>query len=224
LVERGRFQEAEQAFTELEQTYREALTRDPADLLNWICAALLHLQAGDRDGYHRVCRDMLARFRDRDDPSIAALIAQTWLLVPAAADDLGPILELAERAITGTEKNFDYCWFLLVKGMVDYRAGQLDQAVDRLNQTVSLSHEDRYLNTRPLSGMAHGFLAMAHQRLGQGIPAGQALQQAKELLEAPYAKIGWNGSAERAWHNWLRFYLVYQEAAALVNGEVEPGK
>jgi tetratricopeptide (TPR) repeat protein len=221
LVRLRRFPEAEQVFRELEQTYADALARDPANLVNWICAALLRLQRGDREGYHRICRDMLARFRHTDDPSIAALTAQTWLLVPATKD-LAPILELAERAITGTEQNFDYCWFLLVKGMADYRAGHFDRAVDRLNQTLSLSREARYLNTRPLSGMAHAFLAMEHQRLGRAAQARRTLQQEKELMEKTNAKIARDGSPEKAWHNWLRFHLIYQEAEALVKGEGKP--
>src|SRR5262249_46720229 len=106
----------------------------------------------------------------------------------------------------------------------DYRAGHFDHAVDRLQQALSLAREPLYLNTRPLSGMAQAFLAMALQRLGRAAQARQALQQARELMEEPYSKIGWKGSAERAWHNWLRFYLVYQEAEALIKGEAQPGK
>jgi hypothetical protein len=223
LVKLRRFQEAQQAFTELEQTYAEGLARDPANLVNWIGDALLRLQRGDRAGYHKVCRGMLAQFNRTEDPSIAALTAQTWLLEPAAGD-IGPVLQLAERAITGTERNFDYCWFLLAKGMADYRAGHFDTAVDRLHQTLSLSGEPRYLNTRPLSGMTHAFLAMADPQLGHAVQARQALKQARELMEEPDAKIGWNGSMERAWLNWLRFYLVYQEAETLVNGGLKPEK
>jgi serine/threonine protein kinase/Flp pilus assembly protein TadD len=224
LVGLRRLKEAEQAFKGLEETYREDLSHDPTDPKNWICNALLRLQLSDLEGYHSVCREMLARFRRSDDASIAALTAETWLLVPAPTADLEPILRLAERAITGTEQDFNYCWFLLIKGMADYRAGQLNNAVDRLTQVLSLSREDRYLNTRPLSATTHALLAMTYHRLGRAALARQSFQQATELLEEPYPKIGWSWNVEQAWHNWLILHSVHQEAEALVRAEDEPLK
>lgn len=150
------------------------------------------------------------------------MTAQTWLAAPAAAGDLGPILRLADCAITGTEQSFDYCWFLLVKGMADYRAGHFENAVERLNQVISLGRETRYSNTRPLSGTAHAYLAMAQHRLGHDAQAAQAIKRAKEIMEGPYSKIGWNWNMDNAWHNWARFYIAFQEAQALVNGQADP--
>ena len=116
------------------------------------------------------------------------------------------------------------CWFLLVKGMAHYRGGHFDDAIEQFHQALSLGREARYFNSRSLSGTAHAFLAMAHHRLGRAAEARQALDQATELLEEPYSKIGWNWNIDLDWDNWLRFYLVHREAEALVKGEAEPEK
>ena len=59
---------------------------------------------------------------------------------------------------------------------------------------------------------------------GRVAQARQALDQATQLLDQPYSKIGWNWNIDPDWDNWLRFYLVHQEALALVKGEAEPVK
>jgi serine/threonine protein kinase len=87
--------------------------------------------------------------------------------------------------VTGTDKHQYYRWFLLVKGMADYRTGHFE-AVDRLNKTFSLGRERLYHTTPALNGMVYLFLAMAHHRLGQTQRARQALEQASETIEQEY--------------------------------------
>jgi serine/threonine protein kinase len=220
LLQLGRFNEAEQAFEELEQNYDKAVQLDPTFYWNWVCDAELHLHLGDLEGYRGVCREMLARFGHTDNPPWANATAKACLLAPAAVSDLGPILQLAERDFP--EQNLFYCYNVLVKGMVEYRAGHFDHAIDRLNQTLSLGREPRYCNPRSLSGTAYAFLAMAHHRLGRVAEARQALDQATQLVEQPYSKIDWNWSCERIWHDWLIFYLARQEAEKLLKGDASP--
>jgi tetratricopeptide (TPR) repeat protein len=236
LLELRQLKAAEQAFRELELSYHEALDAEPANPWHWFQAAPLCLQRGDLEGYRRVCREMLARFSDSDDPRIANRTATTCLLVPAAVDDLRPVLRLTERAMTGSGPNsygrFEQCnsaeigvyscWFLLVKGMAHYRTGHYDDAIAQLKQAHSLGRESRYFNSRSLTGTAHAFLAMAHHRLGRPAEARQALDQATELLEQPYSKIGWNWNIDLDWDNWLRFYLVHREAETLVKAKRSP--
>jgi serine/threonine protein kinase/Flp pilus assembly protein TadD len=220
LLQLGRVNEAGHAFKELEQIYDKAVQLDPTNFWNWVFDAELHLHLGDLEGYRGVCREMLARFGHTDNPIRANATAKACLLAPAAVSDLGPILQLAERDFP--EQNLFYCYNVLVKGMVEYRAGHFDTAIDRLNQTLSLGREPRYCNPRSLSGTAYAFLAMAHHRLGRVAEARQALDQATQLVEQPYSKIDWNWSCERIWHDWLIFYVARQEAEKLLKGEASP--
>jgi hypothetical protein len=63
---------------------------------------------------------------------------------------------------------------------------------------------------------------MAHHRLGHADQARQALEKATELLDQPHSKIGSDWNSDDDWHNWLRFYLIRQEADRLLNGEASP--
>jgi tetratricopeptide (TPR) repeat protein len=208
-------------FKEAERSYQQALELDPSDHQNWYYDAVLRLQLGDVDGYRRVCREMLARFRETNDPGIAERTAKTCLLVPDAVSDLKPVLQLADRAVTGTEQDSLYRWFLLVKGMADYRAGKFGNAVDPLNKTLSLEGDRRYFTLPYLKGMALLFLAMAHHRLGQTDLARKALDHALELMEQKYPKIDRNEVLGPGWDEWLRFHLVRHEAELLVKGRAE---
>src|SRR5262249_52158698 len=125
-------------FEAAEQTYQEAIEPDPSDHGNWNRDAPLRLYLGDVEGYRRDCRVLLAQFSQTDDPKIADRTAKPCLLAPAAVPDLAPVLQLAERAVTGTQHHWGYRYFLVSKGMADYRAGHFALAIDRLNQMLSL--------------------------------------------------------------------------------------
>jgi serine/threonine protein kinase/predicted Zn-dependent protease len=211
----GRSQEAE-------QTYQEAIGLDPSDPCHWHYDAPLRLYLGDVEGYRRDCQEMLARFRRTDDPKIADQIAKTCLLAPDAVPDLAPVLQLAEQAVTGTQQHGGYRFFLVTRAMADYRAGHFAQAIDRLNQMLSLKLEPCYSSNRYLSrsnqfldGTAHVFLAMAHQRLGHSDQAMQALDQARRMEEPRQMVIKRFGPV---WNEWLRFHIVRKEAERLVAG------
>src|SRR5262249_33048188 len=148
------------------------------DHWSWYCQAPLLLEIGDMDGYRRVCQELLTRFGKTNEAYIAERAAKTCLLVPNAVPNLSPVLQLAERAVTGTEKQAIYRWFLLARGMADYRAGRFAGAVDPLRKSLSPRGQEVYLD-----GMAYLFLALAHHRMGQAEEARQSLAKARALSE-----------------------------------------
>src|SRR5262249_39695608 len=96
-AERGQWREAAAAMAKV-------IELDPADHWSWYCQAPLLLEIGDMDGYRRVCQELLTRFGKTNEAYIAERAAKTCLLVPNAVPNLSPVLQLAERAVTGTEK------------------------------------------------------------------------------------------------------------------------
>jgi serine/threonine protein kinase/tetratricopeptide (TPR) repeat protein len=225
LIQLGRLKEAQQTYNELEQTVKEGLDLNPSHPDNWFLAAPLRLERGDADGYRRVCQEMLARFGQTKAPRVAEQIAKTCLLGPDSVRDLGPVVQLAERAITGTEQEYRYPWFLLTRGMADYRTGDFAKCIDRLKKSLSLVRNTppsdgwQRANNPTLAGMAHVFLAMAHHRIDQASEARQALDEATKLKEEREPKDGGNRTPRAEWDNWLRFRLVYYEAEQLVTGQ-----
>jgi eukaryotic-like serine/threonine-protein kinase len=172
--------------------------------------APLWLQAGDKESYRRHCREMLRRFDATTDPILAERTAKACLLAPESDADLAPVLRLAERAVTGTERHVFYTYFQLARGLAHYRAGEFDRAIDRLNPCVTST---LYLMARV---PAHLVQAMAHQRLGHAEEAGKALGKARALMAGnrfPHAEGGDFGDD---WPDWLICQILYQEAETLI--------
>jgi serine/threonine protein kinase len=210
---RGRFQEAEQA-------YYESLGHDPSHHYSWFYFAPVTLYGGDVAAYRQICREMLRRWSDTDDPVSAEQIAKTCLLIPDAVSDLRQALHLVDRAVIGPEHS-SYRWFLLVQGIGAYRAGRFANAIDPLNKTLSLEGDHRYHSYPYLKGMALLFLAMVDDQLGRTDQARKALDQAREECEQKYPEIGRGKDLGFGWEELLRFHIVRREAEKLLNGKAE---
>jgi WD40 repeat protein/serine/threonine protein kinase/tetratricopeptide (TPR) repeat protein len=209
LARRARWREAEAALARV-------IELDPSDHVAWHHQAVLLLELGDAKRYRQACREMLARFGRTRDPNVAERTAKTCLLVPHALTDLRPALELADLAVTGTQKHADYRWFLLVKGMAEYRSGRFADAIVRLRKTVAEGGDALYCDA-----LARLFLAMAQQRLGQADEARKTLDKARARIERTFPKPDGEGLDE-AWSDWLRCRIVLREAQELIDGQPRP--
>jgi Flp pilus assembly protein TadD len=187
---------------------------DPSDHLNWFNQAPILVEIGDLDGYRRVCREMLERFSKTDRPEIVERTAKTCLLAPDAVDDLKAVVKLADRALTGTEKSGLYKWFLMARGMADYRAGQYAAAIDRLGKALTPGREYVFLD-----GTAQLFIAMAHHGLGHEAEARQALAKARTLMDQQSPKLDQGQLLGGDWSDWLRFQIARREAEALLTSK-----
>jgi tetratricopeptide (TPR) repeat protein len=210
----GRFQEAE-------HTYQEALAIDPSSHWSWYCDAALRLYLGDVEGYRRVCREMMARFGRADDFKIAERAAKTCLLLPDAVSDLRPVLQISERNVTGTQQHWGYRSLMMNRGMAEYRAGNFANAIDWLNQSLSLRPAPWYWWSRYMDATAHAFLAMAHHRLGHAEQAREALHQATRVMDPRNEKNGVN-EPQADWYDWMRLEIARKEAERLLKAKVVP--
>jgi tetratricopeptide (TPR) repeat protein len=208
--------------------YGAGATLDPDNHFHWYQNAALCLQTGKVDEYRRVCREMLTRFGDTGNPEIAERTAKTCSLAPQAlllAHGLESmpqqdVLKLADRAVTGTEKHGDYRWFVLAKGLTEYRAGNDAAAVYWIN------HFSPRVGGVHWDATAFVVMAMATHRLGLA-PGADALRLAAEARMAlghaqailaqklPDPKEGrpFDG---RDFHDWLHAQLLVHEAEGLL--------
>src|SRR5262249_49524444 len=136
--------------------------------------------------------------------------AKTCLLMPGAIRDLKSVLKLADQAVTGTQKHGDYRWFLLARGMADYRADQYADAIDRMKKVLLPGAEDLYRDP-----MADLFLAMAHHQRGQADESRKALDKARALMAQRFPKPDKEGLGNN-WDDWLRCQIVLREVEALL--------
>jgi tetratricopeptide (TPR) repeat protein/serine/threonine protein kinase len=199
----GQWDKALPAFVRLTQL-------DPGDHVHWYCATALQLHLGDVDGYRRTARDMLKRFGDTDDPWIADRTAITCLLVGDAVNDFDRVLKLANLAV---EKNASERWFLVIKGLAEYRAGHYAGSVywlKRLSPRVGGGDLDCW---------AFAALAMSQHRLGRAQEARAALGSAEAILAESMPNPGEGRPFGGNWHDWLRAGILCREAEGLLGAD-----
>jgi WD40 repeat protein/serine/threonine protein kinase len=194
--------------------YAQATGRDSGDDRHSSVNACLHWQIGDREGYHRLCRTLLDRFGQTDDPTTAHRVARACLLAPDLADEAQRVMQLADRTVRGTEGHREYGRFLQTKGQAEYRAGRYEQAVDWLRKSQPLC-------TGPCGkSVTTFFLAMAYHRLGRADEARAALTEARKFMEQESSNLELGVGEVK-----LIFEIVRHEAEALIDGKAaEPKK
>jgi eukaryotic-like serine/threonine-protein kinase len=165
----GRWDQAQAALA-------KAAELDPGNHWYMFHVTVLQIRAGDLAGYRRVCREMLKRFGDTQQPEVAERTAKTCLLVPDAVADLAPVLRLADRAVTGTEKSSNYRFFLCCKGLAEYRAGRNAEAVNWVERVAPRAGGSN------LDATAFAVLAMAQHRLSRREEAFAALDKAEAIV------------------------------------------
>ncbi len=122
----------------------------------------LLLFIGDLEGYRRAIREELAALNERTP------IAVGWL------ETLGQY-EFSRADATGPPPQNE--WESLSRGINDYREGRYAGAIRQLTEVTRPS-------AHPLARtLAHIFLAMAHQRLGQMAEAGRELDAVRKGLD-----------------------------------------
>jgi tetratricopeptide (TPR) repeat protein len=200
---------------------RELEVREPDLTFRWYCHALLRLHTWDADGYRQVCRRMRERFRGYPNSLFAIESVRASVLAPACDADPTELLEVAQNAVASHPRAD---WFLYVVGIAHYRAGQYEQAVRRLRDSLRVNPAwlARAIN--------YPILAMAHHRLGQKEEARQALDQAARVIDqwtgARYQSqrghwvlhLGATGFWPAPWFDWLECQHYYREARVLIDG------
>ncbi len=180
---------------------------EPDDTIFAMEAAVVLLEAADRDGFHRLARAMLDQFAGSMDPSAAERTAKVNLLLPPPADDLKRVEGLAQRSVDLGHGSDVIGWFHLVRGMSAYRSGESATAVEWLDKAGESDHSGEHRST------CKSYLAMAESRLGHGERARSLLAEAGELIAARAAREDVGDS----WHDLRIAEMARREAEALIN-------
>jgi tetratricopeptide (TPR) repeat protein len=170
------------------------------------------LYAGNVEGYRKTCARMLDHFvrigRERHDNSFGATSA-CWacVLAPDAVEDFASAIKLAEAGLIKPYRNDqDH----LNLGAILYRAGQFEEAIDKLKELVTTWEKSGLLPNTMSPASAWFFLAMAHHQLGQHEEAEKWLAKANERVELELA------GDPRFWARPLVLELLQAEARLLL--------
>jgi tetratricopeptide (TPR) repeat protein len=191
------------------EDYVRGLELAPEDHWQWYTCAAVRLMAGSREDHRRHCQEMLRRFVQAKEPTIGERAAKASLIVPYAVADSSLPLRLLEQSVTGTEKHWAYSWFLMSKGIGEYRASRFAQAVEWLRKGEA-GHRDPVPRAQ-----ARLFLAMAYQELGRVDDARRTLDEAVQIMDTRLPKEA-DGDIGVILVDWVFCQVVRREAEALI--------
>jgi WD40 repeat protein/serine/threonine protein kinase/Flp pilus assembly protein TadD len=145
-------------------SYALARERGPTLIVGDEQHALALLRSSNTMGYSELCRKLIAGAEALTDPGSAPGAAWACVLNPGAVDDYGPVVRLASvtvQEVPGVTTRRPGP--LIVLGAALYRAGQYREALERLNEAVTLRNGN--------VPQAWAFLALVHHRLGNATEA-----------------------------------------------------
>jgi tetratricopeptide (TPR) repeat protein len=186
----------------------KAFKLNPRELRAASALAHLRLQQNDQEGYRAVCRIAWKEFAQTREPTEANQLA--WLLVLEPDCGVPPrnVVDLAERGLTGMEKNPNYPNYLNTLGAALFRTGNAREALKRLNE----AYEARGNKENAVDDWL--FQGMTYARLGNSGEAKKALEKASKWIDA--ASKPKEGAAPQSWSRRLELHLLRKEAEAVV--------
>ena len=199
-VAQGRYAEADQVLSQA-QNYR------PEDHWKWYKRGCLLAYMGREEEYSTLCKAMVNRFGDSEDPDTADRVVKTALLLRRSdAGETRESLRQSESLVRFLEKSPDNPWRLQTRGIFEYRAGRYAEAIHLLQRSIEMFEDasDR-TSGAPISEV---FLALALQ-------ASDGDQKVvKEAVTAALALSGKESSRQRIdqFQDGLVFQVALREA------------
>jgi serine/threonine protein kinase/Flp pilus assembly protein TadD len=212
------------AYTVLAQWDNAADDLAPSDLATappnkefWFQLACLRLLGGDLAGYRQLCKKLVERIaltKEAFTGYPAFLASRTCTLRPEGSADPLESVRWAQEGLVKRERA-PYCLFALA--LAEYRAGQLDHAIQHCHASLEAGKDWR---GKVLNWL---LLAMAEQRRGHRSEAQQYLAKTAHWKEQATRGMHPAGAAfppDMSLSDWLHFQVLSLEAEALFG----PGK
>jgi tetratricopeptide (TPR) repeat protein len=166
------------------------------------CVRLCWL-AGDEEGYVNHRRALLALYGNIKDPMPAVHAIESCYLPPHPGDDPKQATALADLALNAAIPSWPTPYLLFFKGLVEYRQGRLDSAIEWLHKALP-PPQPPGVWSRPLPELV---LAMAYHARGQTDEAQRWFREARwGESRKPLADFNFE----------LDFQILKREAEALI--------
>ena len=152
------------------------------------------------DDYLRACRGLLEHFGATEDAFVAERTGRACLLTPTSSEVLQKATALIDRALA--DKKPELAWarpyFMVAKGLAEYRRGRLESAIAIMDGPASavLQPAPRLIS------------AMALHRLGRE-------EEAQEALAAAIDSSDWETSHANDRERWI-YHILRREAEAMM--------
>jgi formylglycine-generating enzyme required for sulfatase activity len=184
------------------------------DVYTGLRLGILLVQTGQVNRYRVHCRAMLERWAATEKNNEADQTLKTIVLLPDYEADAQELARLAEVAASGDAKADWFEWYMVAKGLYDYRAGKYAEALTTCRESriraVGGKGDPQALTSTNLA-----IEAMAQFHSGDEAGAQRALAEAKSTVEKYVPGIDASG-----WpHDWLVAHMLYQESEGLIAGK-----
>lgn len=179
---------------------------DSADALYYL--ALAQLRAGDTVSYRATCKTVVQIPLEKLDGNTKSRPVWTPCIGPDALDDSNLLVKLAEELVVTnslTEPHFG----LQLLGAAHYRAGQYQQAAERLEQSIAV-YSASAVPGRDTTNYQRLLLAMTKWQLGQRDEARKLLAETLPAVEKELQ------SPSSSWNRRATLEVLRAEAEALI--------
>ena len=157
---------------------------------------------------------MVRRFAQTNDADACHWVAWTCALAPEAVSDFAGALALANKMVKSNPKSSCY---LNTFGAILYRAGQLEEAIQRLTEANQLLKDgDPNPSVRSSPAYTWFFLAMAHHASGHHDEAKKWLDKAGSWTDRVLREHEDGTGAKLPWNRRLTLKLLREEAQELL--------
>lgn len=189
-----------------------ALQHHPDDYQCYHMLAPLLVQTHDVAGYEKLCHTIVAQFRGTANPMVADPMAKDCLILPMDGLDLPAVVGLADTAVKGGQGKLALPYFLMCKGLAEYRQGHFAEAIEWCQK----SHRATVLIYARAEALPIEAMACFH--LGKTEAAKDRLAEMAEHLrtELP-ARESKDFGVD--WRDWIIAQTLFSEASALINGQ-----
>lgn len=218
----GRFQDAA---SDLEQVIKI----NPSEHGPWFILTPLLVQTGEFAKYRTHCKEMLRRFSDTTDGSVAERGAKSCLRVPSALEPEDSVLaeKLADKSVALTKEGDFWPWRRMTKGLAEYRRGRFASAretIDGVQKEMSdAEHAGRSAASFDMCKADTCFIpAMAHHQLKEMDQGRAALEQGRSIVRTKLPGLG-DKNLGPAWWDVLMTYILMSEASTAI-GVSTPGQ
>jgi tetratricopeptide (TPR) repeat protein len=194
-------------WSEAAAEFAKALDAYPDNNWHWYRSITLQAQISDRARYRQQCARVLELFGDTEDPFLAERTAKACMLWPESDPPSDQVITLASIAVAKQPLS---AWFLLVKGIGEYRAGRFEPCLEWLGKAHQAS--DNSVQSLALVDL---FMALAHHRLGHADQARQHLSAATAAIDRA-ADQATPGDLGTSWHDIVMCQIMRREVESLI--------
>jgi serine/threonine protein kinase len=198
--------------------YEKVIQLAPTDPVAYLALAPVLVEVGDTNGYRRYRQAMLEHFGELtnvvsvDGTAIGpAAIAAECLLLPASTAELQKMDRLIDAGLVGGPGLEAAAEAQFIRAFANYRAGDYNQAFDRLGKIAPLASNEGW----KARTMLQSLLAMTQYRLQAREAAALMLSNAIDTADSRLENIR-TARVGDDWTDWLMARALLREAKALM--------